>query len=428
MTFTVATFNTLHGTAQIHPLADVIGWQEVDTPAGRAKVKALAGYATFIPDGALSAIPISWRKDRFELVVAGATRTHPGRAGVTPDRGYSRARLRDRQTGEVLTFVNTHFISGAWSAPRPDTDWRRARWNEHLTELAAFVASLEGRVVLVGDFNRAKWLPVAGLHHATTTSGIPIDQIYATVPLGLLRRGQEYGSDHYARTTTIPAKEATVTYKLEHAAGAPSSTRAHYGHAGKPTGITIHHWGSPGQTHDGVVKYLTRDGANTSAHAVVSAGRVTKLVDYMRAAWHAGSTEGNGKTIGIECRPEMSAEDWRTLVEFCTDLEEEFGSMRYYRHSDWKATACPGKYGPLLGKLIDDINAEHARRRQPAARPKTPNITAFLAAKTTAERTKFAREIVEHGAPDAVTAAKKWLAANAERVASIKTLRSLEVK
>lgn len=149
-----------------------------------------------------------------------------------------------------------------------------------------------------------------------------------------------------------------------------SSTRAFYGFKSKPTGITIHHWGADGQSHDGVVSYLTRDNGNTSAHLVTSAGRVTRLVDDERAAWHAGSKEGNGSTIGIECRPEMSDEDWNTLVQLCADLEEIHGSLKYYRHSDWKATACPGRYGSRIGELVANVNAEH--RRRAANGPLTP--------------------------------------------------------
>lgn len=166
-----------------------------------------------------------------------------------------------------------------------------------------------------------------------------------------------------------------AAYTLEHHKSPNSSTRAHYGYPATPTGITLHHWGSTGQTHDGVVNYLSRANGNTSAHDVVSGGRVTELVDDERAAWHAGSTEGNGSTIGIECRPEMSAEDWATLVQLCTDKEEKWGSLKYFKHSDWKATACPGKYSDRIGELVDAVNAEHKRRKSGGApaKPSKPS-------------------------------------------------------
>lgn len=160
-----------------------------------------------------------------------------------------------------------------------------------------------------------------------------------------------------------------AAYTLEHQPSGNNSSRRHYGYPPKPTGITIHHWGSTGQKHANVANYLCRRNGNTSAHYVTSAGLVTQLVDESRAAWHAGSTPGNGSTIGIECRPEMSADDWATLVELCTDIEDRNGSMKYYKHSDWKNTACPGKYSDRIGELVEAVNAEHDRRKTGAAKP-----------------------------------------------------------
>jgi hypothetical protein len=165
-----------------------------------------------------------------------------------------------------------------------------------------------------------------------------------------------------------------TAYTLEQAKSSNSSTRGHYGHSSTPSGITLHHWGSTGQEHDNVVAWLRgaaggTDNTQTSAHYVMSDGLVTQLVDDSRAAWHAGSTTGNGATIGIECRPEMSAGDWDTLVQLCTDLEEKHGSLKYYGHKDWKNTACPGDYYDRIGELVDAVNAEHKRRKNGGSTP-----------------------------------------------------------
>lgn len=169
-------------------------------------------------------------------------------------------------------------------------------------------------------------------------------------------------------------------YKYEYKQTSNSSSRKFYGFKAEPDGITIHHWGRTGQDHDTVVAWLRGKNGGTSnrgssAHLVVSGGRCTRLEKDSRAAWHAGNREGNGRTIGIECRPEMSDEDWQTLVEVCADLEEVHGSLKYYRHKDWKATECPGKYGDHMGELVKAVNAEHKRRKaggtvKPAAKPK----------------------------------------------------------
>lgn len=143
-----------------------------------------------------------------------------------------------------------------------------------------------------------------------------------------------------------------------------------------PIGICIHHWGIDGQSHDGVANYLaSRRPANpTSAHSVISAGRVTELVPWGKRAWHARSA--NDLWIGLECRPEMSEGDWETLVEYCYDIEVYYGkSMRYGRHSDFNATACPGRYSGRIQELIDAVNAMHKGKapvsKQPATKPKT---------------------------------------------------------
>ncbi|MGO1957212.1 peptidoglycan recognition protein family protein [Microbacterium sp.] len=165
-----------------------------------------------------------------------------------------------------------------------------------------------------------------------------------------------------------------MSYDLDTQRTSNHSPRSKYGYASKPVGITIHHWGSDGQKHDNVVRWLRGSAGgvnnrNSSAHYVTSAGRVTRLADDKRATWHAGNNRGNGSTIGIECRPEMSDGDWDTLVELCADLEEKHGSLKYWKHSDWKNTACPGRYGSRIGELVDAINAEHKRRKSGGAKP-----------------------------------------------------------
>ena len=168
-----------------------------------------------------------------------------------------------------------------------------------------------------------------------------------------------------------------MSYKIEHKPTSNTSRRSHYGGISKPKGITIHHWGSDGQKHQNVVRWLRgRNGGvsnrSSSAHEVISAGLVTILAPAIAATWHSGSTRGNGDTIGLECRPEMSSGDWETLVERCADLEEKWGSLKYYRHSDWKNTACPGRYGPRIGELVDAVNALRAARKNGTAKPSKP--------------------------------------------------------
>lgn len=123
------------------------------------------------------------------------------------------------------------------------------------------------------------------------------------------------------------------------------------GYARTIESITIHHWGLPGQTHQGVVDFFCTTGpGETSAHFVASAGRVDCIVSPMDVAWHAGNTRGNATSVGIECRPEASEADYQTVAELVAWLRATYGKdLPLIPHRDWQATACPGIWN--LAKL-----------------------------------------------------------------------------
>lgn len=139
-----------------------------------------------------------------------------------------------------------------------------------------------------------------------------------------------------------------MAYTLENV---PSPNQTYDAARAAPTGIVIHHWGDDGQSHDGVVAHLVNRAGGTSAHYVVSAGRVTCLVDPLDTAWHAGVWPVNYQTVGIECRPEMTPEDVQTVVEVIAYLQSRFGALPLSGHKDYYATACPGRWYPMLGEL-----------------------------------------------------------------------------
>ena len=115
-----------------------------------------------------------------------------------------------------------------------------------------------------------------------------------------------------------------------------------FGRARTIDGIVIHHWGSLGQTHDGVVNFFVNGPGTTSAHFVVSAGRIDCLVSPLDAAWHSGNAVGNATTIGIECRPEATDADYATVAELVAWLRSEYGDLPLSPHRQWQSTACPG--------------------------------------------------------------------------------------
>lgn len=115
--------------------------------------------------------------------------------------------------------------------------------------------------------------------------------------------------------------------------------------------IVIHHWGNDGQSFDGVVNWLCRANGTSSAHYVVQGNKVACVVNCKDGAWHCGNFIENMKSIGIECRPEMSADDLETTAELIADLYKVYGILPLYGHKDISATACPGRYYSKLSYL-----------------------------------------------------------------------------
>jgi N-acetyl-anhydromuramyl-L-alanine amidase AmpD len=117
-------------------------------------------------------------------------------------------------------------------------------------------------------------------------------------------------------------------------------------------GIVIHHWGVFGQRHDDVVKFFVSGPGATSAHFVVSAGRIDCLVSPQDAAWHSGNAVGNATTIGIECHPEATDADYATVAELVRYLRDQYGALPLSPHRQWNATACPGIWDlPRIDRL-----------------------------------------------------------------------------
>lgn len=120
--------------------------------------------------------------------------------------------------------------------------------------------------------------------------------------------------------------------------------------------IVIHHWGDDGQSFEKVCEFFA-SGPGTSAHFVVEAGRCAQLVEIKDVAWHAGNWAANQRSIGIECRPEMSPEDFETVAQVIADLETYYGRSFYINgHLDYFNTECPGRWHNRLEDLINRVN------------------------------------------------------------------------
>lgn len=162
-------------------------------------------------------------------------------------------------------------------------------------------------------------------------------------------------------TNTLPQ-----TYKLD-VATTPYYTpaaqvRSVFKQDRKVKSVTIHWWNTPEKagTHDQTVSYLrsTRPPAEqSSAHFVVSPGRVTQVVHPKDAAWHAGNAVGNATSIGIELSPHDVDGSLATAAGLIRNLEKTYGQLKVVRHRDWSATDCPGAYANKINELVELVNA-----------------------------------------------------------------------
>ncbi|AXK31851.1 hypothetical protein DVA86_03510 [Streptomyces armeniacus] len=206
VTMKIGGHNVKRGAAEFKRFAHVIGWQEVNDPPDRDRLrKKLDRYDHYFPKaGPARAVPISWRKDTFKRLRAGSVLTHKGEAKVTPNRYVNWVLLEHRAKKQRFIVVNTHFISGAWSK-HPE---RQARWLKHADKLRAVVKNQHDKhpklpIFVVGDFNRPRAMKLPGkveYIRVKGAKGVPIDQAYATrsVRNSQVERLKRYGSDHFA--------------------------------------------------------------------------------------------------------------------------------------------------------------------------------------------------------------------------------------
>lgn len=129
---------------------------------------------------------------------------------------------------------------------------------------------------------------------------------------------------------------------------------------GQPTIVTIHWVGPyPGQTPDIVRDYWISSGGEASAHFIIKDDDCMQCWPINKVAWHAGCTQGNSNSIGIEVIPmntdgEFSEASIKTLKELLT----EFKRWPVVRHFDWTGKDCPkyymdnNRWNDLLSKII----------------------------------------------------------------------------
>lgn len=139
-----------------------------------------------------------------------------------------------------------------------------------------------------------------------------------------------------------------------------------------------HWWGDPkaGYSHQGVINTFKNPARQASAHAVVSAGRVTEMVKKDDVAW--ATNNANPYTFAIELKPNATVADKETCAEYIAD--KGLHNTSWYPHKKWWPTACnPLDWGAIMRRAQAIYKAKHAPKPKPtptpAPTPAKPKIT-----------------------------------------------------
>lgn len=128
----------------------------------------------------------------------------------------------------------------------------------------------------------------------------------------------------------------------------PAEARAYYKKYARD-GITWHWWNTPNAVadthaaHNNIVNYITGKASRGegSVNYVASRFALDLLVNPDNVAW--ASQSGNPTTISVECSPHPSDAAYKLYGWLADQLEQRYGkTLKFYKHSDWFSTACPG--------------------------------------------------------------------------------------
>jgi endonuclease/exonuclease/phosphatase family metal-dependent hydrolase len=156
-----------NAVADFMPMVDVAGLQEVNKREKTAWLLQAEGWGSYRP-AELQQNPVIWDEDAFELLegrgekIAEGRRVEvkkPGADSYEHDAWATVVRLRHIPTGQTVSIVNVHLISGAVNngQPIPGRPRLLSLYVDEVAGTAGVVAEerawAEGRVYVVGDFN-----------------------------------------------------------------------------------------------------------------------------------------------------------------------------------------------------------------------------------------------------------------------------------
>lgn len=185
----------------IHQGADVINLQEIYGASHRLLRRAMArqGYGVIMQND----VPIAYNLKRFKLVGAGSQQFSHYQSTFNPARYGNYAALKDRKTGRIQVFTNTHLTAGSGANGKLFREMELKR----LAKMQADLRKQYGKnanYYIAGDFNTGDEKKL----HSLTRGGLkgtrgagPVDYIFAEQRARDIRRLRT-ASDHDAFLAT----------------------------------------------------------------------------------------------------------------------------------------------------------------------------------------------------------------------------------
>lgn len=126
--------------------------------------------------------------------------------------------------------------------------------------------------------------------------------------------------------------------------------------------ITVHNTGNPKSTAANERGWLTNPENTTSTgwHIVIDSKEAIEAIPLSEIAYHAGTSEGNTTSIGIEICDSAGLAGEKQAMELIASLliEKNWGIEKVRTHKSWSGKICPHIILPRWNQFIKDIETE----------------------------------------------------------------------
>ena len=135
--------------------------------------------------------------------------------------------------------------------------------------------------------------------------------------------------------------------------------------------ITVHNTGNPKSTAANEREWLTNPENETSTgwHIVVDGKEAIEAIPINEIAYHAGTSEGNSTSIGIEICDSAGLAAEKNAIELIASLliEKNWGTDKVRTHKSWSGKDCPHIILKHWTQFVKDIDAEIKKQKGESA-------------------------------------------------------------